>query len=243
MAKRRSWHFYLSIITISLILGFHLLWIYTPLKDEVRAIIIQKLKPYLGESFLFNDFSIGVSSISFYKIRTASSNSSFALDLEEIEIGFKIFKLVTNRFRLPEAIKSVTFVNPRFVLQRSDTGPTPDPQISPDRIIEEIVVNMQKFPEIDHITITNGEINWQYRNIDEAALSNDLREQIVFESGRMLWRSPGKSQVPLLEGLAGTFTRDVAETKVMLVMDTIHRNQYPLQCFMRKDPTYVVKKS
>jgi hypothetical protein len=175
-------------------------------KDEVRAIIIQKLKPYLGESFLFNDFSIGVSSISFYKIRTVSSNSSFALDLEEIEIGFQIFKLFTNRFRLPEAIKSVTFVNPRFVLQRSDTSPPPDPQISPDRIIEEIVVNMQKFPEIDHITITEGEMYWQYRNIDEAALSNELGERIVFESGRMLWSSPGRSQAPLLEGLAGNVT-------------------------------------
>jgi hypothetical protein len=195
-----------------------LLWTYTPVKDEVRVIIIQKLNPYLGETFLFNDFSIGINSISFYKIRAASDNSSFALDLEEIEIGFNIFKLLTNRFQLPEAIKSVTFVNPHFVLQRSNSSTSPNAQISPDRIIEEIVVNMQKFPDIDYITITGGEIYWQYHDVEEAAISNELGERIVFENGKMFWRSPGRSQLPLLEKLAGnlTYRPDIKEVNLNL---------------------------
>jgi ATP-dependent Clp protease adaptor protein ClpS len=36
-------------------------------------------------------------------------------------------------------------------------------------------------------------------------------------------------------GLCGVFTFEIAETKVMLVMDFAKRNQYPLQCIMEKE--------
>lgn len=36
-------------------------------------------------------------------------------------------------------------------------------------------------------------------------------------------------------GLCGVYTFEIAETKVMLVMDYAKRNQYPLQCIMEKE--------
>ena len=36
-------------------------------------------------------------------------------------------------------------------------------------------------------------------------------------------------------GLCGVFTFEIAETKVMQVMDYAKRNQYPLQCIMEKE--------
>jgi ATP-dependent Clp protease adaptor protein ClpS len=36
-------------------------------------------------------------------------------------------------------------------------------------------------------------------------------------------------------GLCGVFTFEIAETKVMQVMDYSKRNQYPLQCIMEKE--------
>lgn len=41
----------------------------------------------------------------------------------------------------------------------------------------------------------------------------------------------------------GSFTREVAETKVMQVIDYARENEYPLKCIMRKSHEYVVKKS
>lgn len=41
----------------------------------------------------------------------------------------------------------------------------------------------------------------------------------------------------------GAFTREVAETKVMQVIDFARENDYPLKCIMRKSHEYVVKKS
>lgn len=206
MAKKRSWHFYLFIITFSLILGVHLLWTYTPIKDEVRAVIIHKLQPYLGDSFLFTDFSMGFASVSFHEISAANNNSTFTLDLEEIEIGFNLFKLFTHRFQLPEAIKSVTFINPRFILQRSDAPPAEINNISPEKIIEEIIINMQKFPEIDYITISDGEIRWQYKGNDGVPVTTEWNERAVFDNGKILLGAAGNKQVPLLERLGGRLT-------------------------------------
>lgn len=44
------------------------------------------------------------------------------------------------------------------------------------------------------------------------------------------------------EACCGVYTRDVAETKVMQVMEAVHRHRYTLKCYMRKDPTHVIKK-
>jgi len=45
------------------------------------------------------------------------------------------------------------------------------------------------------------------------------------------------------EAICGTFTREVAETKVTQVIDIAHAYQYPLKCIMCKDQEYVIKKS
>jgi len=36
-------------------------------------------------------------------------------------------------------------------------------------------------------------------------------------------------------GVAGIFTRDVAETKVAIVHDLAHKNEHPLKCCIEKD--------
>jgi ATP-dependent Clp protease adaptor protein ClpS len=35
-------------------------------------------------------------------------------------------------------------------------------------------------------------------------------------------------------GVAGVFTRDVAETKVAIVHDLAHKNEHPLKCSIEK---------
>ena len=37
------------------------------------------------------------------------------------------------------------------------------------------------------------------------------------------------------KGLAGIYTREIAETKSMKVVETARRNNYPLQCVMEKE--------
>src|SRR4051812_32554157 len=37
------------------------------------------------------------------------------------------------------------------------------------------------------------------------------------------------------EAACGTYTREIAETKVMQVMDSARQNQHPLKCVMKKE--------
>lgn len=45
------------------------------------------------------------------------------------------------------------------------------------------------------------------------------------------------------QAICGIYTHDVAETKVIQVMDTATHYHYPLKCIMRKETRYAVKKS
>ena len=123
MAKRRSWHFYTFIISFSVILGLYLLWAYTPLKKGVELRIIRSLQPYLGESFYINDFSLGLTSVSFYGVRTAD-DSTFSLEIDEIRIGLIREKLFTTEIRPTHLIESVTVINPNVCLLYTLTLPT-----------------------------------------------------------------------------------------------------------------------
>ncbi len=161
MAKKSSWHFYTFIIAFSAILVVHVLWTYTPIKNEVKATIIERLQPYLGESFIINDFEVGVNSITFYKIRATNKAATFTLDLRKIRIGFNLYQLLINGLDPFKTITSVTFINPRLNLYSG--GKLPErrsPGLTPEEIMEEILLNIEKFPEIDFITVANGEIYW-----------------------------------------------------------------------------------
>lgn len=45
------------------------------------------------------------------------------------------------------------------------------------------------------------------------------------------------------QAVCGIYTYDVAETKVIQVMDTATQYNYPLKCIMRKETRYAIKKS
>ncbi|MCA9018471.1 MAG: hypothetical protein KDA77_24335, partial [Planctomycetaceae bacterium] len=114
--KHRSWHFYLLVMTFSVMILGYLLWTFTPIKNEVRAVIISELQPYLGESLLINDFSIGWNSVSFYRVRAADENNTFSLDLEEIRVGVNFLKVFRNGPSPTGLIESVTVVKPHLSL-------------------------------------------------------------------------------------------------------------------------------
>ena len=161
MAKRKSWHFYTFIISFSIIFGLYLLWAYTPLKKGIELRIIRSLQPYLGESFYINDFSLGLTSVSFYGVRAADDNSTFALEIDEIRIGFIREKLFTTEIRPTHIIESVTVINPNLTLFYYDVTRKKKGKIQLDEVLEEIVQNIRKFPEINHIDIEGGRINLQ----------------------------------------------------------------------------------
>lgn len=198
MAKKRSWHFYLFVITFTIFLLGYLLWKYTPVKDEVKAVIINKLQPYLGESFIIRDFNIGLNSVSFYQVSATRPASGVSLDIKEIRVGIDYLKFLTRNFSVPEMIESVHFRNPRLSFQPLG-GPRPNPKISPEKVLEEILSNMRKFPEIDHISIDHAELYWLLAGLHPDYGAGAPPQPVLLPS----WELEPENEVPLMEGLGG----------------------------------------
>ena len=192
--KHRSWHFYLLVVTFSVMILGYLLWTFTPIKNEVRAIIISELQPYLGESLLINDFSIGWNSVSFYRVRAADENNTFSLDLEEIRVGVNFLKVFRNGFSPTGLIESVTVVKPHLSLYYTeDTRLKTREGVSLEKVFEEIITNIQKFPEIDSVEIQDGGMDLQMIENRRFPLLSDL-------DGRLKYRANSKIIDLNLEG-------------------------------------------
>ena len=204
MAHKRSWHFYLFIIVFSLVMVVYGLWSFTPLKSEVEALIIRRLQPHLGESFLISYFDISPNAISFYRVSVADRSASFSLELNEIRVGIDLLELLKGTTHPPDLIESVTFRNPRISYQPQE-GPA-RPAISPEKVIEEIMRNIQSFPDIDEVAVEDGVIYWQQAGVQPEEPS-DRPWQVYLEPA-------GPRAVPLLEDLDGTLRYSPGEKTV-----------------------------
>lgn len=183
MKHKRSWHFYLFIILISAALGWYLLWNFTPVKTEIKTLLVKKLQPYLGELFLINDFSPGFNSLSFYKLRAADENATFSLELEEIRISFNPLKLIIHKFQIPHCITSVTLVNPKFNLYYSEkSAPAGNGAIPMEKLFQDIFSSIQKFPAINYISIEDGGIYLKTSGSKEFPLLNRLAGRVSYSS-------------------------------------------------------------
>ncbi len=180
MTKRRSWHFYLILISLTTLLAIHLIWSYTPVKDEVKTIIVNKLQPYLGESFLISDFGLGFKHITFYKLSAADQRGSFSIELDEIKIGYEPFKLLTNNFNFVKDVRSVTIIRPRIHLYQPGEEDQKERDLSLEKVLEEIVINFKKFPAIDYVSIVDGEILVQMQGNRQVPLFTKLNGKINY---------------------------------------------------------------
>jgi ATP-dependent Clp protease adaptor protein ClpS len=71
---------------------------------------------------------------------------------------------------------------------------------------------------------------------------------VVFVLERVFHMPAGEAHTLMLrvhkegQAVCGSFTREVAETKVMQVIDFARANEYPLKCIMHKSGENVIKK-
>ena len=196
-SKPPSWLFYTFIITFSVLLIFFLVWRYTPVKDEVEARIIRQLQPYLGESFYITDFSIGSDNLSFYNVRAANPGAGFSVEFAEIRFSFAPSKLLTYNFDPVKTINNVKLIRPQVTLYYSDEPRQINPDLSLEKVFEEIITNIKKFPEIDHVKIRDGSVVLQ-----------------------MPWQTTlAEKQIPLFSGLNGRLDYLASNEEVTLALD------------------------
>ena len=179
--RRNPWVFYFFIILFTAILSINLVWRFTPVRSEISATVQQRLRPYLGDSFALNDFSLGFGYMSFTDISIGNPGDRFVLNLEEIQIGYSIHKLLYNNFDPLRVIESVTFKNPQFlfIIEKKDSSLSRD---KPGLQLSEILSGFKKLAEIDRILIENGQIHWSKTQEGTTKLISDLNGFLVIKT-------------------------------------------------------------
>lgn len=158
--KKNTWVFYFFIVLFTALLSVHLVWKFTPVKDEISASLQKRLRPYLGESFTMHEFSLGFGYISFYDIQAGSEKEGYLLYLDEIQIGYSMHKLLVHNLDPLQVIESITFKNPRLTVLTGEKDLTTDTSDVLDAT--KIVTGFRKLSEIDRIFIQDGEIRWGF---------------------------------------------------------------------------------
>ncbi|GAB4364473.1 MAG: hypothetical protein Kow0042_03070 [Calditrichia bacterium] len=138
----------------------NLVWRFTPIKSEIRESIKQKLKPHLGEDLSLEEFSLGFGYISFFNVKVGGWDKDYHLEIDEIQIGYSVHKLLFHNFDPLQVIESITFKNPQLSLLPSHQPEENIPD-SCEQSLSRIVESFQKLTEIDRIFIQNGNILWE----------------------------------------------------------------------------------
>ncbi|MFZ0389774.1 MAG: translocation/assembly module TamB domain-containing protein [Calditrichia bacterium] len=169
--KKNNWVFYFFILLFTAIISLQLVWRLSPIKSEIRESVQDKLRPVLGESFELDDFSLGFGFITFEDVQAGSPSEAYELQIEEIQIGYSIHKLLLHQLDPLQVIESITFTRPRLILRndQQDTSKTGEGNGA-----GEVIGELDNFGEIDRIFITGGEVYIQPGAADTIRLMSGL---------------------------------------------------------------------
>lgn len=185
MIKLRNFFLHLFIVFLTSIVAIHLVWTYSPVKKNLKESMITKLRPYLGEAFLLHDFSIGFGHISFYEVTTTNEKHTYDLNLQEVRLGYNMLKLLWYEFDPLKVVETVTLKNPRLILYqrpRDKTLSIKADSTSRSQVLNKILMNFQKIPNIDRIQVSGAEIVWELNDGDRLPVLDRLNGYLVSTS-------------------------------------------------------------
>jgi hypothetical protein len=187
--RKNTWVFYFFILLFTAILSINLVWRFTPIRSEISSTIQEGLQPYLGETFAMSDFSLGFGYMSFYNISVGSKEGNYILNLDEVQIGYSIHKLIYNKMDPLRVIESITFKNPKLILLTDKKDSLQDESQKTIEVTD-ILSGFKKLAEIDRIFIENGQILW-------GKSSQDLTKLVIKLDGYLIINSTLKANLNL----------------------------------------------
>jgi hypothetical protein len=181
MSRLRTWFLNLFIVFITGIIAAHLVWTYSPVKNNIKQKIISELRPYLGESFLLHDFTLGFGYISFHEVTTTNLRHTYNLNLKEVRIGYDMLKLLLYEFKPLKVIETVTLKDPQLIVYQSPRADTKvhSDSLSSNQVINNVLMNFQKIPNIDRIFVNGAKIIWELDDGQQLPLLDELNGYMV----------------------------------------------------------------
>jgi len=181
MSKLKSWFVNLFVVFITAIIAAHLVWTFSPIKNDIKQKIISELRPYLGESFLLHDFSLGFGHISFHEVTTTNEKRTYDLNLSEVRIGFNMLRLLWYEFKPLKVIETVTLKDPQLIVYQTPGKriEVKSDSVSSNQVINDVLMNFQKIPNIDRILVNGANVIWELNGGKQLPLLGELNGYLV----------------------------------------------------------------
>ncbi len=152
---------YVLVIGFSAALSMVAIWHFTPLKGQLRARIVEQLELLTGNEVFLHDFTLTPFSISFHHIEIAPPGRQVVLQLEGIRVEYSWFKLVQRRFNPIDAVQGIGLIKPRVIFQSGHTASSDSTGRLNASVLQRVLYELQKLPQIDRVEIRDGEIFWK----------------------------------------------------------------------------------
>ncbi len=156
MKKIAHWVAFLLVIGVVFIL-LEGIWIFSPVKQRIREVVIRKVEQITGETVFFQDFSLSPFGVHFKTIEIASEKGRFSLHLDRLEVRFSLLKFVQNEFNPIGAVTGIRLLGPQLTVETKGTSAVPDRKMAPQKFAV-LLQRLQMLPDIEYLEVENGEI-------------------------------------------------------------------------------------
>lgn len=183
MPKRR-WVIYLfailAILSATLILSHRVF----RTNERIRSFVLGELRPILGEQFRIARVSLGLGTIHFYDVHVPFGNSATVLDIEDVRIGYNLYKAISTRFSPLSFTEDILVYKPRLTLAPPDSQPAAraDTADVSDTFAISAEKQLANIRFLNRLSIREGELFLRIGDQDSLRIGTDLVGWIATES-------------------------------------------------------------
>ena len=155
--KSRRWVLVLAVVLSTLLFGWYGAWRYTRANEKIRTVILKKMEPFISSSSNIGSLEVGIRSVQLQDVALVAKDSSYTLAVDEIRIGYNLFKLIAYRFVPSRVANELVMKNPVLtVRERHNSGSGDKAPASSGLIDSGKWVN--ELETIQRISVTNARI-------------------------------------------------------------------------------------
>ncbi len=152
-----------STTLLVLLLGFLVLngWNLIELNSSVKQHVLAKLRAEFGEACSVEDVSVGLGSVNLEGVTLAFQGEPYALDIDELRIGYSLTSLIKGRGKLERTATEVTLYRPKLTLNYQPQERTGNVELSLDLSPDSEAryrALLKQYHFINRITISEGEV-------------------------------------------------------------------------------------
>jgi len=119
--RTRKWILILAGVVAMLIGGAYVGWKVTFANQRIKALILERVQPFLAQETSIGNMDVGLSSVHFHDVVIAPKDHSFLLEVDDVSFGYSLINLIKYRFAPHRVPHEAVLVHPRLIIRPQNT--------------------------------------------------------------------------------------------------------------------------